>query len=138
MRLLTTCVECGGTIEDAVGPVEMNVRDQLIVVDAVAHGRCLKCGEVYFEGNEASVMQKRGVVQFKQERGLLLGEEVKALRESLGLSQARFEKMIGAGPKTVVRWEKETVFQNRTTDTLLRVLRDYPQVAQDLMDKALN
>lgn len=82
-------------------------------------------------------MHKRAVVQHKREQGLLSGAEVKAIREGLGMSQARFERMIGAGPKTVVRWENDSVFQNRTADTLLRVLRDYPQVAADLANKSL-
>jgi len=32
----------------------------------------------------------------------------------------------------VVRWERGTIFQNRTADTLLRVLRDHPEVVAEL------
>jgi transcriptional regulator with XRE-family HTH domain len=64
--------------------------------------------------------------------GLLMPKEIKAIRESLDLSQADFELLLGVGQKTVVRWEKGTVFQNRATDTLLRALRDVPGVAEYL------
>ena len=47
----------------------------------------------------------------------------------------KFEKLIGAGPKTVVRWERGSVFQNRTADTLMRVVRDFPEVAAHLMKR---
>jgi hypothetical protein len=32
----------------------------------------------------------------------------------------------------VVRWEKGTVFQNRSTDSLLRVVAEFPEVARFL------
>ena len=61
--------------------------------------------------------------------GPLSGDEVRELRQTLGLPQAKFEKLIGAGPKTVARWENGSVFQNRTADTPMRVVRDFPEVA---------
>lgn len=137
VTMLKKCPLCGGKIEERCGPVETEIRNEIIVVDNVHHGMCLQCGETFFHGDAASDMHKRAVVQHKREQGLLSGAEVKAIREGLGMSQARFERMIGAGPKTVVRWENDSVFQNRTADTLLRVLRDYPQVAADLANKSL-
>ena len=38
----------------------------------------------------------------------------------------------GEKPKTVVRWEKGTVFQNAATDALLRLVRDLPGAAEYL------
>lgn len=80
-------------------------------------------------------IHRRAVDQYKRDNGLLSGDEVRELRQSLGLSQAKFEKLIGAGPKTVVRWERGSVFQNRTADTLMRVVRDFPEVAAHLMKR---
>ncbi|HYH79277.1 MAG TPA: hypothetical protein VEX86_05755, partial [Longimicrobium sp.] len=37
-----------------------------------------------------------------------------------------------SGEKTVVRWERGTTAQNATADTLLRVLRDHPEVVARL------
>ena len=120
-----------------VGPVEWGVRGELVVVDDVEHGMCAVCGESFFDPEVADRLHRSAVAKLKRARGLLPGCEIKALRESLGLSQAAFECLIGAGPKTVVRWENDSVFQNKTADTLLRVLRDYPAVAADLMAKTL-
>ena len=56
------------------------------------------------------------------------------IREGLGLTQQSFEQLLGVGPKTVVRWERGTVFQNRATDSLLRVIRAFPEAARFLGD----
>ena len=131
------CVVCGASVNWICGPVEWSVKDERIVVDAVEHGICTQCGETYFDCDMADDIHRRAVDAYKSEHGLLSGSEIKTLRQGLGLSQAQFEKLIGAGPKTVIRWENGSVFQNKTADTLLRILRDYPQVAEDLMDKRL-
>jgi transcriptional regulator with XRE-family HTH domain len=67
---------------------------------------------------------------------LLRPTEIKALRETLELSQAEFEKLLGVGMKTVVRWEKGTVFQNQATDALLRAIREVDGVAEFLSQRA--
>lgn len=57
---------------------------------------------------------------------------IRALRLRFGLSQAALERLIGAGPKTVVRWERGSVSPNATAATLFRVLRDVPGVFEYL------
>ncbi len=59
-------------------------------------------------------------------------DAIVALREKYGLTQAGLERLIGAGEKTVVRWERGTVAQNQTADTLLRVLDAHPDVVAQL------
>ncbi len=59
-------------------------------------------------------------------------QEIRDVRKRLGLTQHAFEKLLGVGPKTVVRWERGTVFQNRSTDSLLRVIDVVPESAQFL------
>lgn len=137
VNIPSVCPLCGGKVVRLAGPVEWDVRGELVVIDGVEHGMCEVCGESFFDPDTADRLHRSAVAKLKRAKGLLPGGEVKALRESLGLSQAAFERLIGAGPKTVVRWENDSVFQNRTADTLLRVLRDYPVVAADLMAKTL-
>ena len=59
-------------------------------------------------------------------------DQIRGIRQGLGLTQDAFEKLLGVGPKTVVRWEKGTVFQNRSTDSLLRVVAAHPESARFL------
>jgi HTH-type transcriptional regulator/antitoxin MqsA len=69
---------------------------------------------------------RRASEAIRREEGLLMPDEIRGIRHHLGLTQEAFEKLLGVGPKTVVRWEKGTVFQNRSTDSLLRVVRAEP------------
>ncbi|WP_080797306.1 type II toxin-antitoxin system MqsA family antitoxin [Arabiibacter massiliensis] len=132
---LQKCPICGGKISQIHGPIEWDVKGEPIVVDDVTYDMCCECGESYFAGGLAGEIHRRAVDQYKRDNGLLSGDEVRELRQGLGLSQAKFEKLIGAGPKTVVRWENGSVFQNRTADTLMRVVRDFPEVAAYLMER---
>ncbi len=62
-------------------------------------------------------------------------EEIRGIREEFELSQAAFEQLLGVGAKTVVRWEKGTVFQNKSTDSLLRIVRQFPDAARALAEQ---
>jgi DNA-binding transcriptional regulator YiaG len=58
-------------------------------------------------------------------------------RSSDSVVPSTFERVLRVGPKTVVRWERGTVFQNRATDTLLRMIRDVPAAREYLMAGAV-
>lgn len=65
--------------------------------------------------------------------GLLPPADIKALRKRVGLTQPQVEQLLGAGLKTVTRWEKGAVIQNGAADTLLRLLRDVPEALTYLL-----
>lgn len=94
--------------------------------------RCARCGEEYYEGEMAHGPFRRAAAAIRAEDGLLGPDDIIALRAKYGLAQTDLERLIGAGEKTVVRWERGTVAQNRTADTLLRVLADHPGVVAQL------
>lgn len=80
-------------------------------------------------------LQIRANELIRKEEGLLFPQQIEGIRNQLGLTQPQFERLLGVGPKTVVRWEKGTVFQNSATDSLLRVLRDVPEAAAYLASR---
>jgi HTH-type transcriptional regulator / antitoxin MqsA len=117
----TICHVCDGEAipisevrEYTVGRRSAVVRDEFM--------RCRACAEEFYLPGQMDAVQRRASAAIRDEEGLLLPEEIRAMREGLGLSQAEFERLLGVGPKTVVRWEKGTVFQNKATDALLRLL----------------
>lgn len=136
MVMVSKCPICGGVVSEMRGPVEWEVRGEPVAIESAHHGMCQSCGEVYFPDGESDRLHAHAVNAWKKGHGLLTGDEIREIRQSKGLSQSSFEKLIGAGPKTVVRWENATVIQNRTADTLMRVVRDYPDVARDLALRA--
>jgi len=142
----TSCPVCGGPLNSVSEEKEMRIGQRSArVMDELS--RCTDCGEAFYAPGQMDATMRRASDAIRQSEGLLASEEIREIREGLGLTQAAFEKLLGVGPKTVVRWEKGTVFQNRSTDSLLRVidalpesaaflarlhgvpLRDYPEVA---------
>jgi HTH-type transcriptional regulator/antitoxin MqsA len=97
--------------------------------------RCPACGETWYDGFMAEEHERRAAAAIRNEDGLLNPDEVRAIRLKYGLTQASLETLIGSGEKTVVRWERGTVAQNATADTLLRVLRDHPEVVAQLAEE---
>jgi HTH-type transcriptional regulator / antitoxin MqsA len=97
--------------------------------------RCSACGETFYTGGMGDEALRRATAVIRAQDGLLAPGEIVAIRRRYGLTQAQLERLIGAGPKTVVRWERGTVAQNRTADTLLRVLGDHPEVVAQLAEQ---
>jgi HTH-type transcriptional regulator/antitoxin MqsA len=127
----TECGVCGGEATFIVECRQVHVGARSAVVEDQFH-RCRACGEEFYEPGQADAVMMRATTSIRAELGLLMPDEIRALRESLALSQADFERLLGVGKKTVVRWEKGTVFQNQATDGLLRAVRDVPGVAEYL------
>ena len=123
------CEECGGRVEQSAETISVDLRGETISVEGIDHGRCTQCEEVYLDLDSTERLQQEAVRRLRKARGLLTPAEIRDLRTSLGLSQARFEKLLGTGPKTVVRWEKGTVFQSVTADKLMRLLIAKPELA---------
>lgn len=89
--------------------------------------KCSDCGESYLAPDELDAVQRAAADIVRARECLLSPDEILAIRQSMHLSQAAFERLIGAGAKTVVRWERGTIFQSKVTDTLMRVLRAVPE-----------
>jgi putative zinc finger/helix-turn-helix YgiT family protein len=75
---------------------------------------------------------RRATARIRAEDGLLAPEQVKALRTRLGLTQPEFERLLGVGKNTCVRWERGTIPQSAATDSLLRLIDRFPENADFL------
>lgn len=133
------CPECGGKISESLGPLEAPLRGQSVEVVGIPHGLCSGCGETYLGIDEMEQLQKAAVDQAREAQGLLRPDEIRSLRVTLGnISQVRLEHLLGVGAKTVVRWEKGTVFQSATADRLMRLLRAKPELVALIEGGELN
>ncbi|HSU17293.1 type II TA system antitoxin MqsA family protein [Longimicrobium sp.] len=120
------CYLCGTAAKLVTEPREVGVGQRKVVIEDTFY-RCGNCDETFYLGGMADESFRRGAAAVRKAEGLLEPDAIRALRAKYGLSQAELEKLIGAGEKTVVRWERGTVAQNATADTLLRVLRALPE-----------
>lgn len=128
-----TCVVCGGTTARGNHAFDVRIGRRTVAVPG-EYERCTgACGEFYFAPGEMDAVMRHASDVIRSEENLLTPAAIKAFRVRAGLTQVQLEVLLGAGPKTVVRWEKGTVIQNGATDTLLRVIRDVPAAFQFLM-----
>ncbi len=136
--MLTNCPECGGAVARALHTFDVHIGRRTVTISG-DYERCLgECQEIYFAPGEMDAAMARASEIIRSEEGLLTPGDIKGFRKRVGLTQTQLEELLGAGPKTVVRWEKGTVIQNGATDTLLRVLIDVPEALQHLLrEKAI-
>jgi HTH-type transcriptional regulator/antitoxin MqsA len=91
---------------------------------------CSQCQET-FSGPESGLIRHRAICRAL---GLLTPEEIGAIRERLGLSQADFAKLTGIGEATISRWERGRLLQNKAMDRYLRLLAANPDNVRALRD----
>jgi putative zinc finger/helix-turn-helix YgiT family protein len=96
--------------------------------------RCGECGEEFYLPGMMDVTLRRATERIRQEDGLLTPEQVKAIRTQLGLTQPEFERLLGVGKNTCVRWERGTIPQSAATDSLLRLVERFPENARYLAE----
>ncbi len=130
------CGECGGPVSASRAPFAVEIRHERVDVDGVEHGRCDTCGEVYLDAPAIRLAEHQAIAKVRATRGLLTPDGIRSLRSRLGVSQAGLERLLGTGPKTVVRWEKGTVCQSATADRLMRLLDERPELVSLLAPDA--
>ena len=131
MDEMVRCCVCGADALLVREPREVTRGTRTVTIDDEFY-RCTSCGETFYGGDMPDATFRRIAAAFRELDGLLAPDEIVEIRRRYGLSQEALEQLIGAGPKTVVRWERGKVTQNQTADTLLRVLRDHPEIVAEL------
>jgi putative zinc finger/helix-turn-helix YgiT family protein len=63
---------------------------------------------------------------YRKKHGLLSADEIRAIRERYGLTQADLARLLRLGGNTVSRWESGRNIQTAAMDMLLRLIRDLP------------
>ncbi|OFW62107.1 MAG: hypothetical protein A2133_05380 [Actinobacteria bacterium RBG_16_64_13] len=114
------------------GPFEATFREGDYAIADAEYQKCDSCGRVYFTKEQLDCLQKKAAAAARAAQGLLTPQEIKAFRCQYELTQTDLESMLGVSAKSVVRWEKGTVFQNAALDKFLRVLIDNPDLVEEL------
>jgi putative zinc finger/helix-turn-helix YgiT family protein len=100
----------------------------VVVAENVPVEVCKACGEV-FSGPEAWRIRDEARCRAF---GLLTPQEIRVLRERLGLTQQAFARLIGIGADTLAEWEGGRLIQDRAMDCYLRLLDTHPENLQFL------
>lgn len=128
---MESCPVCGGPVslvaeerDYRVGRLATKVADEFY--------RCAECGEAVYTPEQAQAVEAQAVAKLHAAGRLLLPAEIRAIRERYRLTQAEFERLLGTGPNTVVRWEAGQVIPNAATEALLRLVAADPKNAERL------
>jgi HTH-type transcriptional regulator / antitoxin MqsA len=116
------CERCGDKYRDVTEPQTFRVRGRQVTVP-VTLLRCAGCGDVLYSPEQAERAQQAVYAEIRRRENLLAPAEIAAIRRTLGLKQEEFERLLGVGPKTLVRWESGRVFQSKAADALMRLVR---------------
>lgn len=118
-------VEKTGTFEM---PVPENVPGGPISIENASWEACESCQEEIIPDQLSKTIEK---VRYKR-LGLLSPAEIKQIRQRTGLSAIEMAQILGAGDKSYTRWENGRSMQSKATDTLLRLVDQYPELFADI------
>jgi len=106
--------------------LSLPVNGEAVRVPGIAHLHCASCGEKLLSYEEAGALERGALARYRARHGLLSPEEIRTLRERLGLTQASLARLLRLGANTMSRWEAGRNVQTAAMDVLLRLLRDVP------------
>lgn len=120
------CMSCGTIMQAAVGELPVVINGDKVIVPDVSHLVCPSCDEVVLGYGQSKTLQERAIETYRSSHGLLGADEIRAVREQLGLTQVQLAALLQLGLNTVSRWEAGRNVQSGAMDVLLRLVRDVP------------
>ena len=130
------CPTCGTIMRSVRGRLSVSVNGEKVTVPDMPHLRCPKCGEGLFSLAVARELERRGIDLYRAKYGLLSADEIRAIREHHGLTQAELAQLLRLGGNTISRWEAGRNVQSAAMDVLLRLIRDLPGSLEYLREHA--
>ena len=130
------CPTCGTIMRSLRSKVFVSVNGEQVAVPDMPHLRCPKCGEGLFSLTVARELERRGIDLYRTKYGLLSADDIRAVREHHGLTQAELAQLLRLGGNTLSRWEAGRNVQSAAMDVLLRLIRDLPGSLEYLRDHA--
>lgn len=101
---------------------ELPVRGEMIEVDAEV-ALCTKCGEEMTDMAMGDVILERAYAEYRRRHDILSQDQIRTLRESTGLSQRGFARLLGWGDVQVHRYETGAL-PDDAHNSLLMTLQD--------------
>lgn len=130
------CANCGEySLNERIAAMEHEVAGRVILIEDDLHTFCGSCGHVSYVGSQISEMEIRVARKIREQDGLLMPEELKAVRNKYGLTQSEMEDLLSIGKKTWIRWERGKVVQSKAVDTLIRAMAAHPAIVRDLLSQ---
>jgi putative zinc finger/helix-turn-helix YgiT family protein len=120
------CPTCGTMMVGSRAAMKSRVNGEDIMVPSIPHLECPKCGEGLLTLSAARQIDEAAIEIYRKKHGLLSADEIRGIREHLGLTQQELARLLHLGANTVSRWESGRNVQTEAMEMLLRMLRDLP------------
>jgi len=120
------CPECGTSMRERQASLKFPVNGEEIAVPDSPHLSCPGCREVVLRFDEARKLRHGALEIYRQKYGLLSADDIRSMRERLGLTQVELARLLRLGANTISRWEAARNVQTASVDVLLRMIRDIP------------
>lgn len=125
------CVLCGKPAITVKAKRPGRYKAEVVEVDSEFF-RCEPCQENFFSPEQMRAHFRAVKNEIRKKYGLLPPERIAQIRRNLNLTQEQLERLLGTGPKTIVRWESGKVIQGRSHDNILRLLERDPALVKKL------
>src|SRR5438874_2481801 len=99
------CPSCGTPMREARARLTSRINAEEVAVDDSPHLRCPKCREIVLRYDDWRRLEQRALDRYRKKYGLLSADEIRQLRERLGLTQAALARILRLGGNTISRWE---------------------------------
>jgi putative zinc finger/helix-turn-helix YgiT family protein len=115
---------------------QIKARDGTLLPYKSNYSLCDECGEEFYTREQGRHASRSATSALRLHNGRLSPFEIIEIRKTHGVSQGELEQILGFGKKSLVRWEAGTVEQSSAADTLLREVRDSPEMFRRLAERA--
>lgn len=117
-----TCLSCGSQLSSSHNENHPLVGLSAITLLALSVERCQDCGEFEIAIPRHSRLMEILTHALLHKRGRLVGQEIRWLRGTLGMTGRSLAQHLGVSPEAVSKWEGNRMNQSPTADLLLRLL----------------
>lgn len=131
MNKTIKCHACGSKMVRDVRPDTVEYKGRSVAVEQPGW-YCTSCEEGVLEGADSAVTDAAFIRLKADTDGILTPDEVRRIREKLGISQRAAGKLLGGGPRSFQKYESGTDWVTRAMANLLRLLDADPGRLQEL------
>jgi len=134
---LITCPVCDeGALTPEAYSEQIEYAGARVTAEGLERFRCDRCGADPVFAEQIRRNQTRIADAKRRAIGLLSGDEIRAVRELLDLSQPDAAMIFGGGANAFSKYERGEVIQSVPMDRLLRVVVANPWMADELRMRA--
>jgi HTH-type transcriptional regulator/antitoxin MqsA len=127
------CPVCGvAALQVELYSDEIPYQNGAIRIDGLQSARCENCGADPVVPEQIRANHLLIADAKRASDGLLYGEQIRSLRERLGLSQADAAALFGGGSTGFSKYERGQVVQSVPMDRLLRLVAEHPHLINSL------